>query len=176
MDKNKMFSVAFFGAFIGGILYTNTIGIHYIGMTSIFNGYYLEQFTQVNILATDYIVQVLGIRMFPLIIILGLAYTKVNKIGTILFVSWIGFLWGIYLSLGVVSQGIKGVILCVLGVMPQIIFYIPAYIIGILFAYSYPSSRWNLWKTIVIGLCILCGIVVECNINPTILKWYIKLM
>lgn len=175
-ETKRVFSVIVTLGFMGGIFYTNMLAHDYLSMTSVFNQYYLEQFMGVDILVNDYIIHVAMLRLLPLILLIILGYTKFHKIGILGVVLWVGFLWGIYLSIGVVVLGIKGIIICILGIVPQIFFYIPAYLMVMVYAYQYPVVRWNFGKTLVVTLCILCGVVIECNVNPIIMKWFINIL
>lgn len=175
-ELKRIFSIIGTLGFIGGIFYTNMLAHDYLSMTSVFNQYYLEEFMGTDILANDFIIHVTILRLLPIIILMILAYTKFHKVGILAMVMWIGFLWGIYLSVGVVVLGIKGIIICVLGIIPQIFFYIPAYLMVMVYAHQYPVVRWNIGKTLVVILCILCGVVIECNLNPMIMKWFINIL
>lgn len=175
-DGSKII-VSFFGiCFILGVVYINLLAYDYLAMTSIFNQYYLQQFKEQTIVINDVIFQIAKIRIVPFIILFLLSYTKFSKPGVILFISWYGFLWGAYLAMGVSLLGIKGIILCVMGVLPQGFFYLPAYIMGLLYTYFKPLIKWSAVKTIVIVLSIFCGIVLECYISPSIVKWFIGII
>lgn len=176
MDRNKVFSFVFFGGFLIGILYTNLFAIDYVEISNIFNKYYLEQFIHTNIEWNTLLIKVFTSRVIPIVLLLGIAFTKANKLATISMMMWYGFMWGIYLSLGILTQGIKGLLLCILGIVPQIFFYLPAYIMVLMFAYEFPKYRWNFSKTIALILCTICGIVLECKVNIIILKWFISIM
>lgn len=175
-ETKRIFSVVSSLGFICGILYANMLAHDYLSMTSVFNRYYLELFSKSSLASSDYFVHIALLRSLPLLMIMLFAYTKFHKVGTLGCVLWVGFLWGIYLSIGVLILGIKGVLLCVLGVVPQVFFYVPAYLMVIIYAYHYPIVGWNIGKTLVVMLCTLCGVVLECNINPILMKCFINIM
>lgn len=150
--------------------------IEYLSMTSIFSTYYLNNYKESVVNWIDYIPKLVKIRCIPLIIIIVMTYSKIHKIIALSLLGWFGFLWGIYVSLAVISQGIKGVVLSVMGIFPQMIFYVPAYFIVLLYSYEYPNIRWNVWKSVVVTFCLVSGMVLEGQISPIVLKWFIGIM
>ncbi len=176
MDVRKLFSTIFVSCFLVGILYTNIFAVDYMVMTSIFNEYYLNNFKGTTLNWIEYIPMLLKVRFIPIVFIVFMAYSKIHKIITLALLGWWGFLWGIYVSLAVISHGIKGVLFSVVGILPQIIFYVPAYFIVLLYCYEYPDTKWNVWKSIAVTFCLISGIVIEGQINPIVLKWFIGIM
>ncbi len=175
-NEHKAFLILLFVGFVVGILYTNLFAMEYMEMTGVFSTYYLQGFLETEFMISKYLPYILRIRMIPLIALAVVAYSKVNKVGVILFFIWTGFLWGIYMSLGAIQLGVVGIAFCVLGMFPQMIFYVPAYIIVIIFAYNYPESRWNPLKIGVVVLCILSGVILECQFNTQVLSWFITVI
>lgn len=176
VDRQKCFFAVVFIGFIIGILYTNLFALDYMAITGIFSTYYLQGFVSSEIIVGEYLFSVLKVRILPLCVLLIIGYCRLNKVGVVLFLGWTGFLWGIYMSLGVVQLGVVGVLICVLGIFPQVVFYIPAYFIVMVWAYNRPESQWNIMKMAVMILCTISGIVLECRMNPQILKWLITVI
>lgn len=173
VDKQKIFFLVLFLGFLIGILYTNLLATDYMKMTGVFSTYYLQKFLECEYVVGEYLMKVLYVRIFPLLVLFMMAYSRINKIGVLLFLTWTGFIYGIYMSLGVVQLGFVGVVLCVVGLLPQMIFYVPAYLIVLIYTYQRPESQWNTMKICVVILCMISGIVLECQINPQILRWII---
>lgn len=176
MSRQKIFFGFIFLGFILGILYMNLIAIDYLSVTGIFNQYYLEDFLETNIGAYEYLPRILWIRIGPLTGIIFLARSRINRLGVIIFLIWTGFLYGLYMTLGIAQLGINGILFCVVGLLPQMICYIPAYLIALIFSYQYPNSQCGIEKIVVIILCILCGIILECQVNPILIKWFINVL
>ncbi len=176
VERQKVFFSIILLGFIAGILYVNLLASDYLMMTGIFNSYYLQEFTMSNLSVEDYLPNVLYVRITPVIILLIVAYSKWNKVVVYCFCAWTGFLSGIYMSLGIAQVGFKGIILCILGIFPHMVFYGISYLIILIFVYKYPKSGWSAIKILVVMMCMVSGVVLEVLINPQILKWFIGIM
>lgn len=71
-------------------------------------------------------------------------------------------------------MGMKGVLLFIIGIMPQFIFYILAYVVVIWYFYTYPMSRWNYGKTAFLVCMMLFGILTEIYVNPILMKMFVR--
>lgn len=176
VEKHKLFLGIVFIGFVLGILYTNLLASDYLAMTGVFSGYYLQAFAQTEVTMTECLPYIMKVRLLPLALLLLLAYSRINKVVVIIFLWWTGFLWGIYMSLGIAQLGFKGILFCLAGMFPQMIFYIPAYIIVLIFVYRCPESCWNALKVGVLVLCLISGIILECQVNAQIMKWMINMI
>lgn len=173
VDKQKIFFLITFVGFILGIFYTNLFAVDYMTMTVIFSTYYLQEFLATDLVIGEYLPLLFKVRVLPLLALIMMAYSKANKIGVMIFLAWTGFLCGIFMSLSVIQLGILGIFFCVLGLLPHMLFYAPAYLIIMIFTYKSPHSQWTFMKVIVVTLCMISGIVLECQVNPQMLKWLI---
>lgn len=176
VERQKTFLIIVLIGFVGGILYTNLIAIDYLKITGVFSQYYLQAFASSTLEVGTYLPYVLYVRIIPIIILLLVAYSKFNKLGTIICLVWTGFLMGIYMSLCISQIGLKGIMFSVLGVFPHMIFYGVAYLIIIIYANNYPENRWSGIKIVTVVLCMLVGVVLEVQINPSIMRWFIGIM
>lgn len=176
MSKRKIFFTALFIGFGAGILYMNRFAAEYLTVLGVFNSYYLQDFLESDLLIYEYLARVLWIRIIPLVSMLVLSHLRLNKACVIILFIWTGFLFGLYISLGILQLGVKGIVFCVLGIFPQMLFYIPAYLIGVVTAYNYPMAQFGREKIGAIVLLILVGVALECQVNPIIIKWYINLI
>ena len=159
--------------FLLGILYVNLIMKQYTAEPGIFSDYFLKQYQSVSIVAEEYIWYLIKIRAVPFLILLGLAFTKMRKAASIAFLVWTGFSSGMLLSMAVLSMGIKGSILCIVGILPQFLLYVPAYMVIIWYSYTYPQNKWNTQKSIFLGLTMLVGIILEAYVNPILRQGYL---
>uniref|UniRef100_UPI003216A65F stage II sporulation protein M n=2 Tax=Faecalicatena contorta TaxID=39482 RepID=UPI003216A65F len=157
-----------------GILYVNLIMKQYTAEPGIFSDYFLKQYQSVSIVAEEYIWYLIKIRAVPFLILLGLAFTKMRKAASIAFLVWTGFSSGMLLSMAVLSMGIKGSILCIVGILPQFLLYVPAYMVIIWYSYTYPQNKWNTQKSIFLGLTMLVGIILEAYVNPILMQGYLR--
>ena len=69
-----------------------------------------------------------------------------------------------------------GMLLCIAGIFPQYIFYVPAYLLLIRYYYRYPQSEWNGTKTGFTVMMIVAGILSEVYLNPGIVRWFVKVL
>lgn len=174
IGESKRYFVLFFTlGFLAGILYANLLSKDYIASLGIFNDYFLEQYTQTEVDAEQYFWYVLKLRAMPVIVLGALGCTRIRKGAAAAFLLWTGFSGGIMLTAAVMKMGVKGIILCLIGLTPQFIFYVAAFLILLWFLFSYPQTRWNLSKTTMFGLLMIIGIILECYINPVLMKLFI---
>ena len=156
-----------------GILYANFIAKNYVTMTGIFHEYFLNQYTQVKIINEDYLWYLLRWRVMPLalaVCVANLGFRRLTAAGILL---WTGFAAGILSVAAVLRMGLCGMLLCIAGIFPQYIFYVPAYLLLIRYYYRYPQSEWNGTKTGFTVMMIVAGILSEVYLNPGIVRWFL---
>lgn len=170
-------TLAFFmPGFLSGILYVNFIAKQYLAEPGIFSPVFLERFAQISISADTYLQMLLRLRALPFLVLFGASMTRARKAASVLFLIWTGFSAGALLSQVYIDMGLRGGILCMAGIMPQFLFYIPAYLVLLEYCRSYPSNRWNRQKTCFSGIMIAAGIASELYANPPLMKWLISLL
>ena len=104
--------------------------------------------------------------------------TKSRKIAAYLFLLWAGLASGMILTSALLMLGVKGLILCVISMLPHFLCYIPAYAMLLLYLFRYPVSEWNSTKTLSFVLFLTMGIALECiveNVFENIIKTSILL-
>lgn len=175
-QSKNYFVVLYMLGFLGGILYANFIARSYITMTGIFHEYFLNQYTQTKIVAEDYFLYLLQWRVFPFAAVALLGCTKLRKAAAVVCLLWTGFSGGVLAVAAVLRMGAKGMLLCLVGIFPQLIFYILAYAMLLWYLYKYPESRWNSTKTIFVILMIGAGIITEIYLNPGIVRWFMDVV
>ncbi|WP_461810617.1 stage II sporulation protein M [Faecalimonas sp.] len=160
--------------FLGGILYANFISNQIFNTSGIFSEYFLSQYPSIEIISKEYICYVLRIRLIPLIFLILLGQTKIRKTMISLFLFWIGFSGGILIVTSIFRLGVKGVLLFVIGTMPQFLFYVLGYAMVVWYFYTYPMSKWNYSKTIFLFSMISLGIITEVYVNPILMKMFVR--
>ena len=65
-------------------------------------------------------------------------------------------------------------LLCMIGLLPQFLFYIPAYLVLLWHCYTLPQSQWNRQKIIFVSLMMSVGILLELYVNPVIIKAFLS--
>lgn len=61
-----------------------------------------------------------------------------------------------------------------IGLLPQFLFYIPAYLVLLWHCYTLPQSQWNRQKIIFVSLMMSVGILLELYVNPVIVKAFLS--
>lgn len=162
--------------FFVGILYANFIGVNYITSTGIFHEYFLNQYINQDILTEKYFLYLLKQRLSP-VLFLGLAgMTKLRKIAAAGCLLWTGFAGGVLAVAAVIRMGLIGMVFYFAAIIPHSLFYVFAYAIIICYLAEVPANKWNIWKTVFVGLSLIAGILTEAYINPHIVRWIIRIM
>lgn len=175
-QNGKQFVIFYMVGFVIGIFYANIIAKNYLMAGGVFSDYYLNQYANMDIVLEDYLLYIMRIRLLPLGLIAILACTKLKKVTAIGAMAWTGFLSGVILVEAIMKMGVKGIALCLLGVMPQFIFYALGYIIILWTLYTYPNTKWNVKKTVFVLLMIGIGIIMEGYVNPILMKMFLSVL
>lgn len=173
--KGQFLAVFFMIGFIVGILYANVVSRDDTAADGIFNEYFLKQYAQTEIIAEDYIRYVLRARLAPILAVSLLGCTKWKKAVVGGTLGWTGFSGGVLAVLAVLHLGMKGLLLCIAGIVPQVFFYVLAYIVLLIYLYHYPKGTWNPAKTVFVTLSLVVGILLETYVNPILMKFIIKI-
>lgn len=160
--------------FLLGVLYVNLLAKKYVAEPGIFSDYFLNQFQSVEIVPEEYVWYLLRLRLLPFLALGGLSFTKARKIAAVLFMIWTGISGGILISTAVLSMGLKGSLLCMTGIFPQFLCYIPAYLVLVWYCYSYPQIRWNRQKTVFAAVMLSAGIILEIYVNPFLVRTFLS--
>lgn len=172
-SKKQMIAFYMLG-FLIGILYANFASGQYGTASGIFNEYFLNQYAQSDIVLKDYIWYLLGVRAVPFVIVCILGCTRLKKTTVAGVLAWTGFSSGMLMASAILKLGMKGVILCIVGITPQCVFYIIAYAVLLWHLYTYPQSKWDQGKMVFVLLTLAIGIAMEGYINPALIKIFIK--
>lgn len=173
-EVKKVFAFFFLLGFFVGIIYVNLYAKTYITSMGIFSDYFLEQFSGENLHVEEYIVFITGVRVFPILFLAILSGTRHGKAAGSVYLLWTGFSGGLILTTAILKLNVKGIFLCLVALMPHFICYIAAYIMLLLYIFTYPDVRWNHSKTVSMILFILMGIITECYLNPVLMDIFLK--
>ena len=121
-SKNQFFAMFLLGGFLIGILYANLISDRYIMSGGIFDDGFLKQYAKTDIVAEEYLWYILRARLVPFCVICILGCMKWKKTVVGLCIGWTGFSGGVVAVSSVISLGMKGILLCIVGMLPQILF------------------------------------------------------
>ena len=175
-QRKHHFVIMYMLGFLCGILYANFIARNYITMTGIFHEYFLNQYVQTKIVVGDYLVYLLKWRILPFGAVALVGCTRLRKPGVVMCLIWTGFSGGVLAVAAVLRMGAKGMLLCVAGIFPQLMFYILAYAMLLWYLYQYPESRWNGTKTIFVTTMLGAGLLTEIYVNPGIVRWFMDVV
>ena len=167
LHSKKQMLAFFLPGFLLGILYVNFIVKQYIAEPGIFSTYFLRQYAAVDIIAGEYMLYLVRVRLFPAALLAGLAFTRMRKIAAVIFLLWTGFSSGML---------VKGIILCVVGILPHFLCYIPACIVVLWYCWMYPRNRWNRQKTVFVALMLMMGLILESYVNPVWMKAFLGIL
>lgn len=174
--KNQLLIVYLAVGFFVGILYENMVSKSQ-GMTiNLFQTYFMNQYKQTEIIAEEYLGYVLRARAFPLIGLCILSCMRWKKLLVGACLIWTGFLTGIVTVSGVMQLGMKGLLLCLVGMFPHMICYGLAYGLLLSYLHQYPKKQWNGAKTAFVVLAMFVGILLETYVNPLLVKFMIGIL
>ena len=131
--------------FFLGIIYLNVASTRYVVDVGIWSEWFRSQYLGYDLKSFDY-----------------------------LFLLWAGLASGMILTSALLMLGVKGLILCVISMLPHFLCYIPAYAMLLLYLFRYPVSEWNSTKTLSFVLFLTMGIALECLVNPVLLKMFLR--
>ncbi len=175
-SRNQLLFVFLAVGFFVGIIYENLFSTNSLVQTEIFSKSSLQQYLQTEIITEKYAWYVVKERILLLAIICTLGCMKWKKLFTAVCMLACGFLTGMLIVTGVLQLGLQGILLCIVGMFPQGLFYGLAY--GMLFVYwwYFPERQWNRVKTIFTILMFSAGMAIEIYVNPSLVKWFIGVM
>jgi hypothetical protein len=160
--------------FLFGIIYANLGSKDMIMYSGILSDSFFNQYVQMQVDPKEYIWYVLEMRLLPFGMIAALGCIKRKRIVAVLTLVWTGFLGGMMMSLAVLKMGVKGIILCLIALIPHMIFYIASYVILLWYLYTWPKSQWNGTKTVSMLLFLVVGILLETYVNPGLMQAFIR--
>lgn len=178
LNKNKGQLLIIFLAvgFFVGIIYENIISRGHVAFSEIFLRSNLERYLQTNLIIEKYLWYVIKARIIILAITCILGCFRGKKLYVFLWLFVCGFFAGIVSVAAVIQLGIKGILLCFVGILPQGIFYVMAYSMIFLYLFRYPKSQWNKAKFVFVVIMFLVGIILETYVNPILVKLVIKIL
>lgn len=175
-QSKKQLLIYYMAGFVVGVFYANLIAGKYLAATGILSDYFLNQYANTEIVVEDYVIYILRVRLFPLAALLILSNTKFRKPAVIATLLWTGFSTGLILVESVIKLGVKGILLCVIGITPQFICYIMAYFVVLWHLYAGQTKKWYMGKAVFVAISMLLGIVLEGYVNPVLLKMFVKVL
>ena len=170
LQVKKQLLAFFMPGFLIGILYANCFLKQTIVDTNLFDIEILKKYTEINSFGNIYFLYIVQIRLIPFALLMALAFTKIKKLLMPIVVSGSAFSIGILLTVAVIKMGMKGVLLCIVSVIPQTICYVPAYLVLLIYCMQYPSRQWSRQKTVFVFGMLMIGMMIEAYLTPVIIR------
>ena len=170
LQVKKQLLAFFMPGFLIGILYANCFLKQTIVDTNLFDVEILKKYTEINSFGNIYFLYIVQIRLIPFALLMALAFTKIKKLLMPIVVSGSAFSIGILLTVAVIKMGMKGVLLCIVSVIPQTICYVPAYLVLLIYCMQYPSGQWSRQKTVFAFGMLMIGMMIEAYLTPVIIR------
>ncbi len=186
---HKRWLFVFLAGICIGILFANFLGNRYIDKISLLSEYMLLKYQRMDLRQERLFRYCLEARILPMCYIWVFGLTMFAGLVGHLYVLWFGFTTGALLSIATIRFGVKGIVLCVCGVLPQYIIYIPIMLILLTLSSGtgirlygrggvrgtvYGGKRRLIGKyflafLLILVVCII-GIFLESYVNPILLK------
>lgn len=168
-----VYLILFFAGLLAGIVFVQ--GQKDTAFAGIFSEYFLNQYASLRIDYEKLFRYVAGCRcgQYVLLVCCGTLAMASVLLGIVIFAF--GMTWGTMISISTVRLGLKGVVICVAGVIPQILFYIPAFGWLMLWIWKQGINRKKYIFFSAVGFFFLFfGIITEVYINPLILQQILR--
>ena len=139
--------------------------------SGIFGEYFLNQYGSLQIDYIQMLRYIAGYRFGQYMLILGAGIIPASSLwmGFLLFL--LGLLWGSTLGISILQLGVRGIVICIAGLLPQIFFYLPAFGWVVLWVVYHGNNRRKyLILGIAGGIFLMFGILTEACVNPAILR------
>lgn len=177
-----------------GILFANFLGNRYIDKISLLSDYMLLKYQRMDLRQERMFRYCLEARVLPMCYIWIFGLTMFASVVGYLYVMWFGFTAGALLSMATMRFGVKGIALCLCGVLPQYLVYVPVMLALLALSFTtgnrlygkggvrgtiYGGKRKLVGKYFLVFLLLLVvcitGIFLESYVNPYLLKKMLKL-
>lgn len=171
-----------------GFWVLNFKGKELSGGNGIMSEYFIRQYKYFSIDGQELFYYILEHRMKWMVLLWGLGWTSAGKASVCLWCGWLGVLGGILGGMSVARFGILGLLFCIAAMIPQILFYAPAWL-GIMNKIwkragnsggqkrirSVKNLDWTYIAALAVGIFVfLLGILTESYVNPWLMKQILK--
>lgn len=175
-NQNQLLIILLVVGFFIGVIYENIVSKSQGVSAELFLKSNLQRYLQIDVIAEKYFLYVIKDRVSSLLLIFVFSCVKWKKLFVSLCLTLIGFFTGTFCVASVLHLGIKGILLCISGLFPQMLFY--GFMYGMLFTYwfHYPARQWNRTKTLFVFLMFVVGLILEIYVNPLIVKYIIRIL
>ena len=176
--KKKLLSF-FLTGFVLGVFYILLLGRSQ-NSNMLMSSYSFSKYQYMEYSPLDLLGYILKSRLSVLVFLWLMGLTVIGSMTVLLFGLWVGFSFGLILTMAVTKLGMAGIILCLISMLPQYLVYIPAFLFGLLRIYE--MSRIKKWNGAYVGafgvtcFLVILGAFLESYVNPLFLKLLLKKM
>lgn len=181
----SQWTVLFLFGFMVGVLFLHFIDVEHRIQSALVNDGILQRVGQIQLNLHGFFWYVFRERIFCLLVLIVVATTVLGAIVSKGFLVWYGVTLGMLLAALTIEYGLKGIFLYILYAFPQVLLYIPinmnfAQWCGELHGIVYRkegirNKKAFLMKLAVIFVAFMITIVLECYLNPLIVRFLIGL-
>ncbi len=178
----------FFGAFFVGIILANLYGKEHLAQFGVFNRYFLQQFEYSRIDGGELFIYILQTRIPVLFVLVMFGMTNYWYILHLVFVAWNGAAVGFLFVSGISNLGLKAILLVLVSLLPQYIFYVIFYFLFLEMQIQLQRRREQciggekgtrkimlLLLGLVLLMLLLFGVLSETYVNPFFMKKVLKI-
>ncbi len=144
-------------------------------LPGIFGTYFLSQYASLKIDTLRLMKYTGGYRLGQYLFVVCCGAMPMAPMAMGALVLILGMVMGTMLSISTIQLGIKGILICAAGVLPQIFFYVPAFGWILLWVTHGGNSRKKyLFWAVAGSLFLIFGILSETCINPPLLQQLLR--
>ena len=174
--KNQLLFICLAVGFFVGIIYENIMAGREVLINELFLKSNLERYLRTEFITKELLHYVVQERPWIFTWICVFSCLRWKKLFVIAIVGTLGFMLGNLVVASVLQLGMAGILLCIVGVMPQGVFYGMVCYLLFVHWYHYPERRWNRVKSLFVITMFVVGILVEVYVNPICIKWVLKMI
>ncbi|MCI5479858.1 MAG: stage II sporulation protein M [Lachnospiraceae bacterium] len=192
VSVSRKFLLFFMTGFIPGVLFACMTGKQYMEYAGIISEYYMNRYKYMEIVKEQLFLYLMKERMVPMLFLLLMSLTAYGKAAVYLALLWMGISFGILWTLSVLKFGAVGFLICAAGMLPQYLFYVPAFLMlafqirrGAIYEVL-RSGRYagmqkgafvgNVLQYFVVFILLVAGIILETWVSPELLKLVLKIL
>lgn len=170
-ELKKCVALLLFLGFVGGIIFTNFCLVDYVAEMGILTNIFVDNYrtTQINLM--EYAFYLIKMRVLCFVCLLVCSGTKVKNLCFFIFSLWTGFGLGIIFTSASIKMGLRGIIFCILTLMP----HYPLYWMGFLIIFNNGNAinkeGMDIVKIVAVGFLLMAGIILEALVNPVIVQF-----
>ena len=186
-------ALPFFAGLVAGAAFVYLNTEMFLTETGFLSRLNLERLGRIDLNENAFFFYVLGKRLGLMWLSALLATTFAGIVTTYLLVLWTGICGGVIGMVAVMRYGIKGLLLLAGGMMPQFLFYVPAFLmlanwcIRICMQLYYPVNDYtemhaakskkaeNIGKFLGLHGVVIIGVFLESYVNPNLITELLKI-